>query len=205
MENTETSKTGIATIVFLCLIGIISLMVIFQFFGMKSLLREEKTTWVNNQEASEKHQPRKVAQHTQHSEADDNADKTLKSIAKEFHGPTYGNIRTANVQNNWGLSDDEAKFYDGLRTAKNADATAENWLSKVKKAHQTYKTVKEVFGGKSDVQAMMQDAQSAVKTMNQLNRIYGISIRELETFAPQAKTLSDWAHYIENNKANGKQ
>jgi hypothetical protein len=202
MENTIASKSNFWSILFVALIGIGSIMVICQFFGIKSLERGETTAWVNPN--STEYQNQKMT-HRKAADADaqeQNAEKTLKSIAEEFKGPTYANIRTANLNNNWGLSEDEAKFYDGLRSAKMADPTAvtENWLGKVKKAHQTYKTVKDVFGGNSDVKSMMQDAQTAMHTMSQINRLYGISMQELKTFAPQAKSVGDWANYIENNK-----
>ncbi len=201
MENTIESKSNFWTILFFAIIGIGSIMVICQFFGIKSFERHESTLAVDQN--SPEYQHRKMSQRRQ-SDADNsdkNAEQTLKSIADEFKGPVYANIRTANLNNNWGLSDDEAKFYDGLRSSKTADPNAsENWLGKVKKAHQTYSTIKEMFGGKADVKGMMDDAQTAMHTMSQINRLYGISMQELKAFAPQAKSVSDWAHYIENNK-----
>jgi hypothetical protein len=201
MEDTIESKNNFWAILFFTLIGVGSIMVIAQFFGMKSIERGETTISVDHN--SPDYSNRKRA-HRRQADADNgekNAEKTLKSIADEFKGPVYANIRTANLNNNWGLSDDEAKFYDGLRSSKTADPkAAENWLGKVKKAHQTYSTIKEMFGGKSDVQSMMQDAQTAMHTMSQINRLYGISMQELKAFAPQAKSVGDWAGYVENNK-----
>jgi cytoskeletal protein RodZ len=201
MENTIESKSNFWTILFVAILGIGSIMVICQFFGIKSFERHETTVAVDQN--SREYQQRKMPNHRQ-SDAENsekNAETTLKSIADEFKGPVYANIRTANLNNNWGLSDDEAKFYDGLRSSKTADPNAsENWLGKVKKAHQTYSTIKEMFGGKADVQGMMDDAQTAMRTMSQINRLYGISMQELKAFAPQAKSVGDWANYIENNK-----
>jgi hypothetical protein len=201
MENTIESKSNFWTILFFALIGIGSIIVICQFFGKNIFERHESTSTINPN--SPEYQQKKMT-HKRHSDAENNeknAEKTLKSIADEFKGPVYANIRTANLNNNWGLSDDEAKFYDGLRSAKTADPNAsENWLGKVKKAHQTYSTIKEMFGGKADVKGMMDDAQTAMHTMSQINRLYGISMQELKAFAPKAKSVSDWAHYIENNK-----
>jgi hypothetical protein len=201
MEDTIESKNNFWAILFFALIGVGSIMVIAQFFGIKSIERGETTISVDHNSTDYSN---KKMTHRRQSDADNrekNAEKTLKSIADEFKGPVYANIRTANLNNNWGLSDDEAKFYDGLRSAKTADPNAaENWLGKVKKAHQTYGTIKEMFGGKSDVQSMMQDAQTAMHTMSQINRLYGISMQELKAFAPQAKSVGDWANYIENNK-----
>lgn len=201
MEDTIESKNNFWTILFFAIIGIGSIMVICQFLGFKSFERQETTIAIDQN--TPEYQRKKVSNRRQNDadNSEKNAEKTLKSIADEFKGPVYANIRTANLNNNWGLSDDEAKFYDGLRSSKTADPNAsENWLGKVKKAHQTYSTIKQMFGGKSDVQSMMQDAQTAMQTMNQINRMYGISMQELKTFAPQAKSVSDWAHYIENNK-----
>jgi hypothetical protein len=201
MENTIESKNNFWTILFFAIIGIGSIMVIFQFFGSKIFERHESVIAVDPNSPEPKY--KKVSHHRQADadNSDKNAEKTLKSIAEEFKGPIYNNIRTANLNNNWGLSDDEAKFYDGLRSAKTADPNvSENWLGKVKKAHQTYSTIKEMFGGKADVQGMMDDAQTAMRTMNQINKLYGISMQELKAFAPQAKSVGDWANYIENNK-----
>jgi cytoskeletal protein RodZ len=201
MENTVESKSNFWTVVFFAIIGIGSIMVICQFFGMKSFERDEKTIVLDRNAVSQSN--RKLVHHRQ-ADSDNrekSAETTLKSIADEFKGPVYANIRTANLNNNWGLSDDEAKFYDGLRSSKTADPNvSENWLGKVKKAHQTYSTIKEMFGGKADVQSMMDDAQTAMQTMSQINRLYGISMQELKAFAPNAKSVGDWANYIENNK-----
>ncbi|MEN9609312.1 MAG: hypothetical protein RLZZ628_126 [Bacteroidota bacterium] len=201
MENTVESKSNFWTILFFAIIGIGSIMVICQFFGMKSFERDEKTIVLDRNAANQSN--RKLVHHRPEDSdnREKNAEATLKRIADEFKGPVYANIRTANLNNNWGLSDDEAKFYDGLRSSKTADPNvSENWLGKVKKAHQTYSTIKEMFGGKADVQSMMDDAQTAMQTMSQINRLYGISMQELKAFAPNAKSVGDWANYIENNK-----
>jgi hypothetical protein len=191
MENTIESKSNFWTILFFAIIGIGSILVICQFFGIKSFERGETTIKIDH--TAPEHSNRKMVHHRQ-DDSEKRAETTLKNIAEEFKGPVYANIRTANLNNNWGLSDDEAKFYDGLRSSKAADPNvSENWLGKVKKAHQTYSTIKEMFGGKAD-------AQTAMRTMSQINRLYGISMQELKAFAPNAKSVGDWANYIENNK-----
>jgi hypothetical protein len=182
----------------LFLLGGISLFVILQTFGIYKTVdtgRVVNDIDLNSAEYQNKPMPKRQPERPRpHVEA------TLTEIAAEFEGKVFSDIRTANEQKGWGLSDDEAKYYDEMR--KRYASTDNNWLSLVKKSYSTYRTVKEMFGRSADVATMLQDAQSAASIFNKMTQFYGIPKAELEQFAQskQGVEVSDWASFIENNK-----
>jgi hypothetical protein len=182
----------------LLVLGIISLFVILQTFGIFKTVdtgRTVKDIDLNSAEYQNKPMPKQKSERPRpHVEA------TLTEIAAEFEGKVFSDIRTANEQKGWGLSDDEAKYYDDMR--KRYASTDNNWLGLVKKSYSTYRTVKEMFGGSADVSAMLQDVQSAASVYNKITQSYGIPKAELVQFAQskQGADVSDWASFIENNK-----
>lgn len=179
-------------------LGIISLFVIFQKFGIYKTIDTGRTVNdidLNSAEYQNKPMPKRQAERPRpHVEA------TLTEIAAEFEGKVFSDIRTANEQKGWGLTDDEAKYYDDMR--HRYASTDNNWLGLVKKSYSTYRTVKEMFGGSADAAAMLQDVQSAASIYSKITQSYGIPKAELEQFAQskQGVNVSDWASFIENNK-----
>ena len=182
-------------LILLVIAGIVSALFVLQQFGVKSVDRSETDRWVdhNSQEEQNRAMPKRRTE-----EESPVVQQTLNDIAEEFKGPVFSDIRTANTQKGWGLPDDEAKFYDEMR-AKYAKTNTDpqGWLSVVKKSYSTYKTVKEIFGGKSDVSAMLQDAQTASHIYTQFQQTFGIPLQDSRTFAPSATTISDWARFAE--------
>jgi hypothetical protein len=182
----------------LFVLGIISLFVIFQKFGIYKTIDTGRTVNdidLNSAEYQNKPMPKRPPERSRpHVEA------TLTEIAAEFEGKVFSDIRTANEQKGWGLTDDEAKYYDEMR--HRYASTDNNWLGLVKKSYSTYRTVKEMFGGSADAAAMLQDVQSAASIYSKITQSYGIPKAELEQFAQskQGVNVSDWASFIENNK-----
>lgn len=126
-------------------------------------------------------------------------DATLQEIADEFKGPVFSDIRSANAQKGWGLSDDQAKFYDDMR--KVYGKKSPHWLTAVRGAYDTYQTVQSVFGGSSDVSAVLKDERRTPQIFQQLKDLYGLPTQSSELLAKNgANKVSDWARYIESMK-----
>ncbi len=126
-------------------------------------------------------------------------DATLQEIADEFKGPVFSDIHSANAQKGWGLSDDQAKFYDDMR--KVYGKKSPNWLTAVRGAYDTYQTVQSVFGGSSDVSAVLKDEKRTPQIFQQLKDLYGLPTQSSELLAKNgANKVSDWARYIESMK-----
>ncbi len=180
------------------IIGMVSLFIILQALGIFKTIQAARTTAsidINSAEYQNRPMPQIRAERPNpHVEA------TLQEVADEFEGPVFTDIRTANTEKGWGLTDDEAKFYDDIRVRYSNKGS--NWLGVVKKSYSTYRIVKEAFGGTADVGSMIKDAQTASKIYTQLNQQFGISPSESHNFAQsgQARTLSDWANFVEKNK-----
>lgn len=180
------------------ILGFASILIILQFLGIfKSVERARATGWMDLKSAEYQNRPmpeRRPEKPNPHVEA------TLQEVASEFEGQVFSDIRTANNEKGWGLTDDEAKFYDDMRGRYGNKAS--NWLGLVKKSYSTYRMVKEAFGGSADVMSMLKDAQTAANIYTQLNQEFGISPAESHNFAQSGRgqKLSDWANFVENNK-----
>ena len=195
---TQSKNSNSSGYLLLFVLGGISLFVILQTFGIFKTIDTDRSVNnidLNSVEYQNKPMPKKQAERPRpHVEA------TLTEIAAEFEGKVFSDIRTANEQKGWGLTDDEAKYYDEMR--HRYASTDNNWLNLVKKSYSTYRTVKEMFGGSADASAMLQDVQSAASVYSKITQSYGIPKAELEQFAQskQGVNVSDWASFIENNK-----
>ncbi len=182
----------------LSILGIGSLLIVLQFLGIfKSVNRASATGWMDLNSAEYQNRP---MPELRPEKPNPNVEATLQEVAAEFEGQVFSDIRTANNEKGWGLSEDEAKFYDDMRGRYSGQSS--NWLSLVKKSYSTYRLVKEAFGGSSDISAILKDANSAANIYAQLNQQFGISPTESHNFAQtaQARRISDWANFVENNK-----
>jgi hypothetical protein len=187
-----------ARIWLLGILGIGSLLIILQFLGIfKSVNSASTTGWMDLKSAEYQNRP---MPELRPEKPNPNVEATLQEVAAEFEGQVFSDIRTANNEKGWGLSDDEAKFYDDMRGRYAGQSS--NWLSLVKKSYSTYRLVKEAFGGSSDISAILKDANSAANIYAQLNQQFGISPTESHNFAQtaQARRISDWANFVESNK-----
>jgi hypothetical protein len=180
------------------ILGIGSLLVVLQFLGIfKSVNRASATGWMDLKSAEYQNRP---MPELRSEKPNPHVDATLQEVAAEFEGQVFSDIRTANKEKGWGLSEDEAKFYDDMRGRYAGQSS--NWLGLVKKSYSTYRMVKDAFGGSSDISAILKDANSAANIYAQLNQQFGISPTESHNFAQtaQARRISDWANFVENNK-----
>ena len=185
----------------LFIVGIASILIVLQVFGIfKTVDTEHKATVIDvrSGEYENRQIPKERLENLEKPTPE--VDGVLQSIKDEYESPVFTDIRTANDQNNWGLTDDEAKFYDDMRIRYGG--TRDNWLGVVQKANSTYKAVKEIFGGRSDVAAVLQDSRAATTVFGRIQQNFGISTLDCLNFAQSGRAthLSDWANFVEGKK-----
>ncbi|MDZ7877431.1 MAG: hypothetical protein U5L45_07170 [Saprospiraceae bacterium] len=179
----------------LLLLGGISLLIVMQTFGVFKSVESEKTTaWVDVKSEVYEKQPRPDIK--ARGESVKAVEGVLSEIKGEFESPVFTDIRTANEQKGWGISDDEAKFYDDMKTRYGA--TQNNWLGVVKRANATYKVLHDIFGT-PNVSAVLQDARTSSQVFDKIQQYFGISAMDCLNFAQsgRAQRLSDWANFID--------
>ncbi len=185
----------------LSIVGIGGLLFVLQVFDIFKTVDTKRTATIMDVRSGEyvnrqisKERLKKLDKSTPEVEA------VLISIKEEYEAPVFTDIRTANDNNNWGLADDEARFYDDMRIRYGG--TRENWLGVVQRANTTYKAVKEIFGGRSDVPAILQDSRAASTIFSRIQQQFGISTLDCLNFAQSgnATRLSDWANFVEGKK-----
>jgi hypothetical protein len=193
-QSPQPAKSNPFGKLLLILIAIVAILFIFQQMGLKTVTHGEdsRVLETNSAEVQNRKMPTRRA-----AVSSPAVEQTLQDIASELGGPVFSDIRTANTQKGWGLSDDEAKYYDDVRR-KNVNTTGSQagWLNIAKKSWGVYGQVKEIFGGHADVTTAIKDARSALSIYNNIQQTFGISQAESETFAQKARTLSDWASFI---------
>ncbi len=185
----------------LFIVGIASMLIVLQVFGIfKTVDSEHKATVMDVR--SGEYENRQISKERLKNldKPTPEVDGVLNSIKEEYESPVFTDIRTANDHNNWGLADDEAKFYDDMRIRYGG--TRDNWLGVVQRANSTYKAVKEIFGGRSDVVAVLQDSRAAATVFGRIQQYFGISTLDCLNFAQsgRATRLSDWANFVEGKK-----
>lgn len=185
----------------LFIVGIASMLIVLQVFGIfKTVDIEHKATVMDVH--SGEYENRQISQERLKNleKPTPEVDGVLQSIKEEYESPVFTDIRTANDNNNWGLSDDEAKFYDDMRIRYGG--TRDNWLGVVQRANSTYKAMKEIFGGRSDVAAVLQDSRAAATVFGRIQQYFGISTLDCLNFAQSGRAthLSDWANFVEGRK-----
>jgi hypothetical protein len=175
-----------------------SVLIILQLTGVfKSVDRTQSSGWMDMKSAE--YENRKMPERRPE-RPQPQVEATLSEIASEFEGQIFSDIRTANTEKGWGLTDDEAQYYDRMRQQYKGAST--NWLGIVKKSYSTYRSVKEALGGSTDAVSIIKDASQAINFYNRINEMYGISPNESANFAqtPQAQTAGDWAAFIESRR-----
>lgn len=185
----------------LFIVGIASILIVLQVFGIfKTVDTEHKATVMDVY--SGEYGNRQISKERLENleKPTPEVDGVLQSIKDEYESPVFTDIRTANDNNNWGLADDEAKFYDDMRIRYGG--TRDNWLGVVQRANSTYKTVKEIFGGQPDVAAVLQDSKAAATVFGRMQQYFGISTLDCLNFAQSGRAthLSDWANFVEGKK-----
>ncbi len=185
----------------LFIVGIASVLIILQVFGVYKTVDTEHSATVMDTHSSE-YENRQIPEERLKNigKSSPEVDGVLASIKEEYESPTFTDIRTANENNNWGLTDDEAKFYDDMRIRYSG--TRDNWLGVVKKANNTYKMVKDIFGGRVDVPTILEDSRAATTVFGRIQQQFGISSLDCLNFAQSGRAthLSDWANFVEGRK-----
>ncbi len=180
------------------ILGIASLMIVLQATGIfKSVNKTQSSGWIDTKSAE--YQNRKMPERRPE-KPQPMVDATLQEIAAEFEGPIFTDIRTANQEKGWGLTDDEAHFYDNMR--QQYGPANQNWLGLAKKSYATYRTVKEALGGSADALSVLKDAQTAMSFYSKISELYGVSPTESANFAQSAnaRTAGDWATFVESRR-----
>jgi hypothetical protein len=185
----------------LLIVGIASVLIILQVFGVyKTVDTEHKATVMDTRSGEYENRQIPEERLKNLNKPTPEVDGVLNAIKEEYESPTFTDIRTANENNSWGLTDDEAKFYDDMRIRYSG--TRDNWLGVVKKANSTYKMIQEVFGGRADVSTIIQDSRAAATVFGRIQQQFGISTLDCLNFAQsgRATRLSDWANFVEAKK-----
>ena len=180
------------------LIGLASLLVVLQAFGIfKTFDRQHTATILDVKNAAYENRP---APEFRAARGSENVDAVLSSIKTEYESPVFTDIQKANESNNWGLTDDEAKFYDDMR--RRYGATKDNWLGVVQRANATYRAVQSIFGT-SDVASLLKDGRAAADAFARIQQTFGISTLDCLNFyqAGRANTLRDWANFVESRRS----
>jgi hypothetical protein len=198
-HHQQEDRNGFPWLLFI--VGIASLLIILQVFGVYKTVDTEHSATVMDTRTTE-YENRQIPQERLKNleKPTPEVDGVLASIKEEYESPTFTDIRTANENNNWGLTDDEAKFYDDMRVRYGG--TRDNWLGVVQRANSTYKTIKELFGGRSDITAIIQDSRAAATVFARIQQQFGISTLDCLNFAQSGRSghLSDWANFVEGRK-----
>ena len=185
----------------LFIVGVASLLIVLQVFGIFKTVDAEHTATVMDVRSGE-YENRQIPEERlkRLEKPTPEVDGVLAAIKEEYESPVFTDIRTANENNNWGLTDDEAKFYDDMRIRYGG--TRDNWLGVVQRANSTYKAVKEIFGGRSDINAILQDSRAATTVFSRIQQKFGISTLDCLNFAQSGRAthLSDWANFVEGKK-----
>jgi hypothetical protein len=179
----------------LLVLGGISLLIVMQAFGVfKTVDKEQTTSWVDVKSDDYVKRPMPVIK--ARGESTKAVDGVLAEIRGEFESPVFTDIRTANEQKGWGMSDDEAKFYDDMKLRYGA--TQSNWLGVVRRANGTYKVLSDIFGT-PNVPSVLEDARTSSMIFDKIHQYFGVSPMDCLNFAQsgRAQRLSDWANFIE--------
>ena len=179
-------------------LGGISIMIIMQAFGIfKTVDKSSTSSWVDVKSDDYMKRPMPVVK--ARGESTKAVDGVLAEIRGEFESPVFTDIRTANEQKGWGMSDDEAKFYDDMKLRYGA--TQSNWLGVVRRANATYKVLNDIFGTQN-VSPVLEDARTSSMIFDKIYQYFGVSPMDCLNFAQsgRAQRLSDWANFIEQTR-----
>ena len=175
------------------LLGIASLLVILQAFGLFKTIDNEKTTSEIDMRSGKYLNQTMPARQAKIESSQEK--ETLKAIAEAFEGNIYSDIRTANTQENWGLSEDEAHFYERIKQYYQGTG---QWLNLVKQSRQVYQRVKAIFGGQAQTQKAISNPQQLAHISNLMAQYFNIDTQQVIAFAQsgQGEKISDWAFWI---------
>ncbi len=207
MSNIEKSKESTPEaapkmpVLLIGILGIAALLFVLQFFGIFKTIDTTRTTSAVDIHSPEYQNAKMVARRPEKPSAE--VESTINDIAQEMNGPVFSDIRTANTQRGWGLSDDQARYYDLLKTKTNTKST--NWLSEARKAFQLYNSVKSVISPDGiPVSQALNEPPKLQALLQALQQNFNIPAKESFTFASQNKpqNISDWAMFVHQHNSN---
>lgn len=191
----QPERPSFLRILLLGLVGLMAIGLVLQAAGVPVATRSESERWVDPKSA--KVQNRKMSDRKTRVEVPDDraTNAVLAEIADEFGGKVFTNLQDANDQKGWGLTDDEAHFYDNLRNRY--ASTNANWLNLVRRGKSIYATLNELTGRETNLQSLLSDTQKAARFYQQIQEIYQIPAEQSQQAAPRLRQTSDWASFIE--------
>ena len=196
----QKSKTPV---ILIGALGIAALLFVLQFFGIFKTIDTQRTTSdvdIHSPEyQNQKMAPRRIEKPSAEEES------TIQDIAQEMKGPVFSDIRTANTQRGWGLTDDQARYYDILKTKTDTKNT--NWLSEARSAFQLYSAVKSVISPDGTSASQILTDPKRLQTMTQaVYQNFKIPVNETSSFATVSKpqNISDWTLFVHDHIANSK-
>ncbi len=175
----------------------ICLLFVLQQFGIKSVYRSDTTARIdhNSAEYQNRAMPKRRA-----AEANPVVEQTMQELAQEFEGSAFSNISSANEQKGWGLSDDQAQYYDKIRTkVQQTGQNDQNWLNRIRAANSIYQRVQTLLNG-ADMKALAQPSRQSDSFFNELQKQFHVSVADSRNFAPRAQSVSDWAAFVEQRQ-----
>ena len=101
----------------------------------------------------------------------------------------------------WGLTDDQARYYDLLKTKVNIKNA--NWLSETRNAFQLYNTVKSVISPDgTPVSEILNQPPRLQALMQALQQSFNIPAKETFSYASQNKpqNISDWTLFVREHQ-----
>ncbi|NJK82967.1 MAG: hypothetical protein HC912_03265 [Saprospiraceae bacterium] len=142
---------------------------------------------------------------------DQQVEATLKDIAQQFADDKNRKVQISDIEKR-GVSKDEAKFFHHLRQTQGIEQTTEEqWLSMIEKSSATYQQLKTIFAqttkqpslvNEEMIANVLNNATIKQQVFKNIEQTFGISSIALEAFATRgSRTLSDWAIFIDQNKA----
>ncbi len=197
-ENTPEIKPK--TPIFLPIVlGVAALLFVLQFFGIFKTIDTSRATSTVDIHSPE-YQNQKMAPRREEKPSAA-VESTISEIAQEIKGPVFSDIRTANSQRGWGLTDDQARYYDLLKTKVNIKNA--NWLSETRNAFQLYNTVKSVISPDgTPVSQILNEPPRLQALMQALQQSFNIPAKETFSYASQNKpqNISDWALFVREHQ-----
>ncbi len=194
------SKTPI---ILFSVLGFVSFLFLLQFFGIFKTIDTQRATSEVDIHSPEYQNQKMATRRAEKPNAE--VESTINDIAQEMNGPVFSDIRTANTQRGWGLTNDQARYYDILKTRIGTKNT--NWLSETRSAFQLYSAVKSVISPDgAPVSQILNDPKQLQTMLESVNQNFKIPINETSSFATVSKpqNISDWALFVHDHNTNRK-
>ena len=194
------SKTPI---VLIGVLGFVALLFLLQFFGIFKTIDTQRATSEVDIHSPEYQNEKMATRRAEKPSAE--VESTINEIAQEMNGPVFSDIRTANTQRGWGLTEDQARYYDILKNRVGTKNT--NWLTNARSAFQLYSNVKSVISPDGvPVSQILNDPKQLQTMIQSVNQNFKIPVKETTLFTTVNKpqNISDWALFVYDHTTNPK-